>query len=150
MAALLKKAPAMLAQARELATPKLTTFWRYARVELAPPPSLPALLALVRDTLLYHLVLTPLALCWLVLGRLDKLDRVRHAMAALDTPYHSREAESVARDIMDEVLDKAMAEIHIHENEVGCEDSKEVDDNVKIGNQLENESGYLSERDVEE
>jgi len=27
----------MLAQARELATPKLTTFWRYARVELAPP-----------------------------------------------------------------------------------------------------------------
>jgi len=37
MAALIKKAPALLNQARELATPKLNTFWRYAKVELAPP-----------------------------------------------------------------------------------------------------------------
>ena len=116
-------------------------------VELAPPP---ALLAMVRDALLYHVILTPLALCWLVLGRLDKLDQVRNAMAELDTPHQTREAESVARDILDEVLEKAVGEMHILENEADCEGLKEVDDNVKIGIQLENESGYLSERDVEE
>merc|ERR1711874_299186 len=37
MASLIKKAPALLATAREVATPKLNTFWRYAKVELAPP-----------------------------------------------------------------------------------------------------------------
>jgi len=37
MAALVKKAPALLAAAKELATPKLNTFLRYAKVELVPP-----------------------------------------------------------------------------------------------------------------
>jgi len=37
MASLIKKAPALLATAKEVATPKLNTFWRYAKVELAPP-----------------------------------------------------------------------------------------------------------------
>ena len=37
MAALIKKAPALLATAKEVAVPKLNTFWRYAKVELAPP-----------------------------------------------------------------------------------------------------------------
>eukprot|EP00092_Neocalanus_flemingeri_P011760 GFUD01012682.1.p1 GENE.GFUD01012682.1~~GFUD01012682.1.p1 ORF type:complete len:100 (+),score=20.97 GFUD01012682.1:52-351(+) len=37
MAALIKKAPALFATAKELATPKLNLFWRYAKVELAPP-----------------------------------------------------------------------------------------------------------------
>ena len=32
MASLIKKAPALLATAREVATPKLNTFWRYAKV----------------------------------------------------------------------------------------------------------------------
>ena len=32
MASLIKKAPALLATAKELATPKLNTFWRYAKV----------------------------------------------------------------------------------------------------------------------
>jgi len=37
MAALIKKAPALIATAKEVAVPKLNTFWRYAKVELAPP-----------------------------------------------------------------------------------------------------------------
>jgi len=37
MAALIKKAPALLNTAKEVAMPKLNTFWRYAKVELAPP-----------------------------------------------------------------------------------------------------------------
>ena len=32
MASLIKKAPALLATAKEVATPKLNTFWRYAKV----------------------------------------------------------------------------------------------------------------------
>ena len=32
MAALIKKAPALLATAKEVAVPKLNTFWRYAKV----------------------------------------------------------------------------------------------------------------------
>ena len=34
MAALVKKAPALLAAAKELATPKLNTFLRYAKVNV--------------------------------------------------------------------------------------------------------------------
>ena len=37
MAALVKKAPALLAAAKELATPKLNTFLRYAKVGIAEP-----------------------------------------------------------------------------------------------------------------
>jgi len=37
MAKLIQKLPALLATTREVATPKLNTFWRYAKVELAPP-----------------------------------------------------------------------------------------------------------------
>jgi len=37
MAGLIKKAPALLNTAKELAMPRLNTFWRYAKVELAPP-----------------------------------------------------------------------------------------------------------------
>jgi len=37
MAALIKKAPALLNTAKELARPKLNVFMRYAKVELAPP-----------------------------------------------------------------------------------------------------------------
>jgi len=37
MAALIKKAPALLNTAKELAMPKLNLFWRYAKVELSPP-----------------------------------------------------------------------------------------------------------------
>ena len=37
MAALVKKAPALLAAAKELATPKLNTFLRYAKVGIAKP-----------------------------------------------------------------------------------------------------------------
>ena len=39
MASLIKKAPALLATAKEVATPKLNTFWRYAKVgEIRWPP----------------------------------------------------------------------------------------------------------------
>jgi len=37
MAALIKKAPALLNTAKELARPKMNVFLRYAKVELAPP-----------------------------------------------------------------------------------------------------------------
>jgi len=37
MAALVKKAPALLNAAMEIAKPQLNTFLRYAKVELAPP-----------------------------------------------------------------------------------------------------------------
>ena len=36
MASLIKKAPALLAAAKEVATPKLNTFWRYAKVGVIP------------------------------------------------------------------------------------------------------------------
>jgi len=47
MAALIKKAPALLNTAKELALPRLNTFWRYAKVELSPPSpgELPAAIA---------------------------------------------------------------------------------------------------------
>eukprot|EP00088_Acartia_fossae_P011744 TRINITY_DN15983_c0_g1_i1.p1 TRINITY_DN15983_c0_g1~~TRINITY_DN15983_c0_g1_i1.p1 ORF type:complete len:113 (-),score=19.08 TRINITY_DN15983_c0_g1_i1:128-427(-) len=37
MAALVKKLPGLIATAKEVGTPKLMTFWKYAKVELAPP-----------------------------------------------------------------------------------------------------------------
>jgi len=37
MAKLIQKLPSLVATAREVGTPKLQTFWRYAKVELAPP-----------------------------------------------------------------------------------------------------------------
>jgi len=37
MAKLIQKLPALLNTTREIATPKLNTFWKYAKVELAPP-----------------------------------------------------------------------------------------------------------------
>jgi len=37
MAKLVKQIPALVATTKEIAVPKLNTFWRYAKVELAPP-----------------------------------------------------------------------------------------------------------------